>query len=110
MDRDARYVLSLSRARYLWDMTFFSSLVISAYLLEMMSMHPGQSYRQDSRLVEAFRLEYCVPAECSRPSCGHNRTIRSAFKQDRLRAWTSAVCECAQRMRIFRWEANEKVV
>jgi hypothetical protein len=58
-------------------------------------MHPGQSYRQDSRLVEAFRLEYWVPAERSWSSCGDDRTIRSAFKQDGVRARTRAVCERA---------------
>ena len=76
----------------------------------VINMQQTRSYRQDSRLVEAFWLEYRVPAKCSWSSCGHNRTIRSAFKQDGLRARTSAVCERAQRIRIFRWEANEKVV
>lgn len=43
MGREARYALSLSRARYLWEMTFFSSLVISAYLWEVISLHRKQN-------------------------------------------------------------------
>lgn len=89
-------------------MTFFSSLLISAYLFEVSVCTKNST--ADSRLVKALWLEHRVPAKRGWPSCGHNRTICPAFEQDRLRARASAICKRAQRIRILCWEANEKVI
>lgn len=67
-------------------------------------------YGQNPRLVKAYRLKYGIPTESSWPSRGHDGAISAAFKQDGLSVRASTVCERAQRIRVFRWEGDEKIV